>query len=75
MGGVAETILGAVASTVIGGLFGKKDKAPTVDKPKEAPVPDDKSMLRARERDMQRRYAGRGRASTMLADQQTNKLG
>lgn len=36
-------------------------------KPKTAPVADDEAAKRQSMRDMQRRYAGKGRAATMLS--------
>lgn len=45
-----------------------KPKAPKVEKPKTAPLPDDKSARRKRERQMGRERAGTGRAGTMLTD-------
>lgn len=54
-------------------LFDQPEQ-PKVEEPKTAPLPDDISARRKRERSMQRRRAGTGRAGTMLTDNDT-KLG
>jgi len=48
-------------------------KAPKVETPKVAPTPDDTTIKRKKQREMQRKYAGTGRAGTMLTDD--GKLG
>lgn len=64
--------------TVVSSVFGGGDK-PKVPEPaalKEkptAPTPDDAEAKRAAERMQQRRYAGRGRAGTILSG--TSELG
>lgn len=63
-------ILGGLATSLIGGLMGGKEKAaPTPAAPKVAPVPDNKMTKRADQRNIQRKYGDMGRASTMLSDE------
>jgi len=70
---------GAAASAVVGKVFAKKDKksgpqAPKVTPREEiptAPTPDNAARNRQAERQQQRRYAGMGRAGTILSENNT----
>lgn len=65
MAKAVKKVFKAVGSIFGGG--GKKDKPPEKKKA-EAPKPDDDARKRAREMQLQRKYAGAGRAGTVLSD-------
>jgi hypothetical protein len=66
----AAAIITALTSAYAASQAGKK---PKIQEIKEAPVADDASRRIAAEREMQRRYANKGAASTALTG--SNKLG
>lgn len=67
MTGIVKGIGGAI-NTLLGG------GQPSVPEAKTAPVADDKTARRAREKSTARKYAGAGRAGTMLSGDES-KLG
>jgi len=74
-GGAAAMIVPALVTAFAGAaatsIFTKKPKAPGLPKEKTAPTPDDASARRNAERNQQRRYAGQGRAGTILSENNT----
>jgi len=62
---------GLSAASSIMGAMGGSEKAPPppkIEKPKIAPVTDDKTATRARQMEAQRKYASAGRAGTILSE-------
>lgn len=70
LGGAGGLIAGALGG-LAGGLLGKKPKMPQLEPPKVAPTPDDEGAQKARQVAMQRQYASRGRAGTILSENNT----
>lgn len=64
----AVSAIGGLLGGAVSSIFGKTPKekqAPT------APTPDDAEAKRGAIREQQRKYAGKGRAGTVLTDQST----
>ena len=68
---IMPALVSAFAGAVATSMFAKKPKAPGLPKEKTAPTPDDAASRRNAERQQQRRYAGQGRAGTILSENNT----
>jgi hypothetical protein len=60
---------------ILGSLFGKKPSAPPVAPPAPMPAMNDEEMRKARQRQIAAAQARGGRASTILTDEKSDKLG
>lgn len=73
LGAGGQAAVGAAAGKVAADKMTGGDDIKFEGGPKTAPVPDDRTRDRAKEREMQRRYAGAGRSGTVLSS--NNNLG
>lgn len=80
MESIVPSIVGSLASTVLGNMFGGDEKPstpapPAPSEPTVMPTADDESVKQAKRRSIAAQVARRGRASTILTDTESEKLG
>ena len=78
MAAAASTSLGAMAAATVGGLAvasALKPKTPAMQKTPTMPTPDDEAVLKEKRKKAAEVQARSGRASTILTDSGSDKLG
>lgn len=75
-----EAVIAAIAGSLVSGAIGQINKPKTPEAPKPEPVmtmpeADTESILSAKKKAMQTQMARQGRASTILSQGDTDKLG
>lgn len=70
-GEIVASVPGAIVGGTVGQLIPKPPKQPTLPEAQVMPNQDEEEVRRARRRALARQYARRGRASTILTNQET----